>query len=373
MRVLLFASTGLPRQGGIEYKNHGLANALVDLGVDTMVLSPYLPDRSGVMRQLPRRYRQRHYWLPPTRGLLDAAIAGLYLRFLKWRFDFDILAASVAYPCGYWSIRARRHLRAPVVVITEAADAQERPDLGGVYGTPRFKRSVHEALKSADAVTALCEATAVACVQRGAERGRVRVIPNGVDLDGVRRAGPQRQAHPYVLTIGRPNYVKGIDLLLRAFQSAGKEFSDWRLMIVGVPNDGEHRRLAEDLGIADRVAFAGTVVGEEKNSLLRGCELFVLPSRSEAFPLSIVEAMAAGKPIVACGVGCVPEIVVDGHNGLVVRANDVTALAEAMVQILGAPELRAAMGKRSGEMAWQYSWATVADRYARLFRELVSC
>ena len=100
MRVLFFASSALPRQGGVEYKNHNLANALVDRGLDVIHSSFYLPDSDQIMDKLPRRYRQKHYWLPPIKGLFHTEIAGLYLRYMKRKFDCDIVVASMAYPCG---------------------------------------------------------------------------------------------------------------------------------------------------------------------------------------------------------------------------------------------------------------------------------
>ena len=371
MRVLFFTHVALPQQGGVEYKNHHLANALADRGIEVVHLSPGRRDPSGIMDRLPRRYRQQFYWLPPTRAPLDSWLAGLYLRRLKRKYECDILLASMAYPCGYWATRVKRQLRVPVVIITEAADVQERSDLAGIFQTQRYRTMVRQALGLADAVTALGDATASNCLQRGADPARLRVIGNGVDFEGIRRARPARRPRPYVLTVTRPQHVKGVDVLLHAFRAVGETFPDLDLVICGVPPGGQHQELALNLGLADRVSFEGTVIADEKHALLSGCELFVLPSRGEAFPLVVLEAMAAARALVVTDVGCVPEIVAHGQSGLVVPPGHVDALAEAMVRLLESSSLRRALGMHGAEVARQYSWSRIADRYVELFEELL--
>ena len=115
------------------------------------------------------------------------------------------------------------------------------------------------------------------------------------------------------------------------------------------------RDQAEQLGIRDRVRWTGAL--DDVSEHLRNADIFTLPSRWESLPLSIIEAMAAGLPVVATDVGGVAELVTDGHTGVLVPPRDVDALAASLDRLLADRQLRADMG-RAGR-----------DRYERLFTE----
>jgi len=114
----------------------------------------------------------------------------------------------------------------------------------------------------------------------------------------------------------------------------------------------ELQGLAASLGVADRIAF----LGEVRNipAVLGGSRMFVLPSRSEGIPLTALEAMAWGLPVVATRVGGLPEVVEQGVTGLLVPPADPTALADAMVAVWSSPELRDRMGRAGRQRAEEY-------------------
>ena len=369
IKVLLLATGALPQQGGLEYKIHYIANALVSKGLDVTMFSKYKSDPNRIIEKLSINYRRKFYWLPRSMGLFHSMLTGLYLAHMKRKFDFDILIATLAYPCGYWAIRVRDKIRAPVAVITEADDVQGQYDF---CKTNRVKRMIRQTLASADAVTAVCKATASDCLAKGASVDRLSVIPNGVDHESIKCTKPMRRERPYILTISSPHPVKGIDVLLHAFNIVSKEVQDFDLIIIGVSPDDKYEKLSSDLKLNSRVTFVGTVIGEEKYALLNGCKLFVLPSRNEAFPLALLEAKAAGKPIVATRVGCIPEIIDNGNNGLLVPPNDADALADAILSLLKSPALLTKMAKRSSEKIHLYSWPRIGDQYISILKDLLS-
>lgn len=142
-------------------------------------------------------------------------------------------------------------------------------------------------------------------------------------------------SHPFHwICIARLNQNKSIDVLLRALAECLQRDERFRLQILG---DGSERaaleELAHELGIASRVTFSGIVHGIELTMALQKAGGFVLASRSEAMPVSVVEAMAHGKAIVATAVGGIPELLTDAVNGLLVPPNDIQALAEAMFRV----------------------------------------
>jgi glycosyltransferase involved in cell wall biosynthesis len=187
--------------------------------------------------------------------------------------------------------------------------------------------------------------TAIVCVsnselQAGRAAGtlvsaRAVVIPNAVDV--TRFALPaNREDPPVILAIGRLKEPKDFPTLARAL--ALLDAASFSARIAG---DGPDRPEVE------RLLPAGSrVLGERHDipELLATADVFVLPSRSEGMPMSILEAMAAGVPVVASAVGGIPELVVDGETGLLVPAGDAEALAGALRRLLGDPALRRRFG-----------------------------
>jgi glycosyltransferase involved in cell wall biosynthesis len=151
-----------------------------------------------------------------------------------------------------------------------------------------------------------------------------------------------------VLFIGHPWYVKGVDILLRAFNACSAQFPGWELRLVGyLPEKEQYRDLYEH---NPRIRFTGPVMPDEVPALMAGCGVVVLASRSEGMPRVLIEAMAAGRPVVATRVGGIPYYIRDGDNGLLVEPEDADGLSRALARLFedpGAAALLATNGKMS--------------------------
>ncbi len=139
---------------------------------------------------------------------------------------------------------------------------------------------------------------------------------------------------------------KGIDVLLRAYALIPGKAPDVRLTIVGSGRDRDDlMKLARDLEIDTSTRFPGALTPERMSVAMRGAGAMVLSSRSESLPLSLLEAMACGKPVVATRAGGIPEVISDGKNGLLVDPGDPLQLAKALGAILGDAKLRGRLGR----------------------------
>jgi glycosyltransferase involved in cell wall biosynthesis len=130
--------------------------------------------------------------------------------------------------------------------------------------------------------------------------------------------------------------------------------------------------LANGLGLSGRVQFLGQQSQAQVASLLKGAEMFVLPSRAEPFGVSLLEAAACRKPIVASAVGGIPEIISDGVSGLLVPPDDVDALSAAMLWLLERPGIGGALGESAYQtVSTHFTGRGMGARYESLFAGLV--
>jgi glycosyltransferase involved in cell wall biosynthesis len=183
--------------------------------------------------------------------------------------------------------------------------------------------------------------------------GKITVIHNGVDVEKFRPRGAQDAGHPnslgavagdrVITTIASLHRYKGVDVFVKAAPEILRRVENARFVVVGGgPERPALERLAAELGVSARVTFTG--IRSDVDEILRASEIFVLPSRTEAFPNVILEAMATALPVVATDVGSVHEIVEEGKTGFRVAADDPSALSRSVIELLRDPARARAFG-----------------------------
>jgi glycosyltransferase involved in cell wall biosynthesis len=217
--------------------------------------------------------------------------------------------------------------------------------------------------------------------RRGVPADRVRVVENGIDVARYARGAQRRDAmraalgiaadEPAILTLANLRAPKGFDLLIevaRDLQAAGRRFV-WLIAGSG-PDEAWLRGELARGGLETRVRLLG--FRRDVPELLAAADLFCLTSRREGVPVAIVEAMAAGVPVVATGVGGVAELVEDGATGRVVEPR-AAPLAAAVRALLDDPPLRARLGARGRQRAHaRYAAARAAREIAAVYQELLA-
>lgn len=202
-------------------------------------------------------------------------------------------------------------------------------------------------------------------------RSEVPVVVNGADprptLTRMRgRVNGGRGGSPVVLTVGRLAAYKGLDLLALALAELGGRGVPCRWVALGPDQTrGRLQRFVRRLGVPAR--FVGPVPPSLVRAWLGRADVFVHPSRSEGSPMAVLEAMAAGLPVVASAVGGVPELV--GRAGLLTAPGDTAGLARALVRVLGDRLLAARLGTRARRRAGAFTWDAAARAYTRLYAQ----
>jgi starch synthase (maltosyl-transferring) len=223
----------------------------------------------------------------------------------------------------------------------------------------------------------LCVSGAVArYVRRHAHlpAAHLAVVPNGVDADEVGAATPVDRATlglppdaSVAAFVGRLDPQKGVDMLLRAAALAMSQLPQLHLVLAGAgPERDALVQLARQLGIQSRAHFLG--LRSDVPSLLRAADLFVLSSRWEGMPNAVLEAMAAGLPVVATRTEGTTELVREGETGLLVDIDDCSGLARALVCVAADPSRRADWGSAARQLVRrEYSVDRMIVRYEQLY------
>ena len=170
-------------------------------------------------------------------------------------------------------------------------------------------------------------------------------------------------------TIGWLLPIKGPLYLLKAMEIIRQTHPGMQLVYVGKGDLEEGlKKEAYRIGVSDKVAFLGW--RDDIPEIMQVLDIFVLPSLNEGMGRVLVEAMAAGKPIVASKVGGIPDLVKDGHNGFLVKPGDVSDLSFAIKKLLDDKKMREEMGKKGRAMAKDYSVEKMVDKIDALYTSL---
>ncbi|MGY1836929.1 glycosyltransferase [Blastococcus sp. SYSU DS0510] len=225
------------------------------------------------------------------------------------------------------------------------------------------------ALRRADAVVVLTARARGGLLADGVAEDRVHVIPSGFDPALFRppadRPGSRPTGGLRIGYVGRLAPQKRPDLVVRAF---GRMAEPAQLVVVG---DGPERPRVESLvarsPARDRIRLSGFVPHDAVPGVLEGLDVLVLPSAYEEMGSVLVEAMAAGLPVVASDVGGIPEVVRDGETGLLVPPGDVAALAAALDRLVADDRLRGRLARAARWRAAAYAWPELSSRVAGVY------
>lgn len=376
MRVLQLTQRFPPAVGGVETHVSNLVSRLPAEGVDVDVFTTdlrrdipfdrfqHVPDESPSVH---RFHAMRVAELPHALGNISPGMIPAVLT-----EDWDVIHAH-AY--GFFPTFAGamgRLLDHGSLVITPHAD----PGRGGPEKRV-FDRLVPPlTLRRAERVIALTPREAEYLSGLGVPRERIAVIPNGVDASefSTPRSGRTATDEVTALFAGRcyPRQ-KGLEVLLKAMSLIARD-ARLRLRIVGEDwgGYGVIQSLARELHLGDRVTLVGRLARPELLREFADADLFVLPSLFDSFPITLLEAMASGLPVVATRVGGVPDVVAHGKTGILVDPGDAPALARAMESLATDESLRTTLGRNGRERSALFSWESIIPRIKKVYEEAVS-
>jgi len=303
----------------------------------------------------------------------------------RHRDRIDVVCVSMLKHDAHAAVGALRKTKVPIVLRAEGAG---RTGDCRWQQTANFGRRIGQRCLLADAFVAPAENIEVELAEAGYPSQRIVRIPNGVSVGPLRDATRQAKARealaeighelalprdaPLAVYVGRLHQAKGLRHLAAAFKKIVARRSNARLWLVGHgPDRGALIDRVHDLDLRGRIVLPG--VFDDVEELLHAADVFVLPSHEEGMSISLLEAMAAGVPVVTTDIPGNRPLVTDGQHGLLVPPGDVPALAEAIARVLDEPEtatrLAAAARRRVEE---HFTLAQTVAAHEELFSRLTA-
>jgi glycosyltransferase involved in cell wall biosynthesis len=336
-RSVLMVGTDLNEMGGIR----AVVQGYVEGGLFERYNVTYVPS-----------HRYGSVW----RKVLTACKAWMKVAYLLHALDAPLVHVHTASRGSFWRkfvvcLLARMAGR-PYIVHLHGA---EFADFYGKEAGPVARRLIRSTFAHAAVVIALSEEWR-GRVLRICPTTKVAVLHNAVPIPDASLLRDDSSSTQTLLFLGHLMPHKGIYDLVRAFANLAPSFPAARLVLGGVGQAEELRRLATELNVSERVSCPGWLKGHDKSSALADSTIFILPSYAEGMPMALLEAMSWRLPVIATPVGGVPQVVESEVNGLLVEPGDVEGLTRALARLLEDTGLR----QRLGEAARK----TVETRFA---------
>jgi len=382
------------RIGGAEICIHNVCKALSENGHEAVVITSTAPPENPPV--LP--YQIEYLW-PKTCGLfrrLPHVVGNTYLRYslarLQRKHNFDLWQVTNGWPLGVFAVDFFKKNNIPCVLRCCGEDIQTFPQIN--YGV-RLNKSVDRLIKEKfplfDAFVSLTPSVKEEYFKLGIPDEKIRIIPNGTDTakfaklsdekrsDIRKKIGVVKLDSPLILTVGRYHPKKGFDSIPHIAKSLKERGIDFNWIIAG-RNVCEIRRkypYSESVGIFFLEKFATTggqevfnLPSQELIDIYCASDIFALPTLIETFGMVLVEAMAAGLPIITTDAPGVRDVINDGAEGFKVEAGNSDKFAEKLAVVIKDERTAEKFSAQSRASSKAYDWKIVAQKYLDFYQDL---
>jgi glycosyltransferase involved in cell wall biosynthesis len=354
-----FVGSFYPNMGGAEIQLKNLASFLARQGRVSYIFTSHTNGFSSEIEHLPAmeiirsRYSGQH-------GIFFFTLSTCF-NLAKYSKKYSIIQGH-QLPMGIIAGVMGRLLRKKSTLKVEG--------LGEIL---RYKRSFLKMFllrNFIDQVITFGNATTKKLISIGIPKEKIIYIPNAFDPIYGQRVSRYVCENKRVIFVGRLEYEKAPDILLKAWCTVLKKHPGARLKILGDGSKrGELEKLIAELNIINSVDMEGCV--NNVRDYLVEAAVFVLPSRIEGVPLAMLEAMAAGVPVIVTPVGDIPDVIKDHENGIFVKPHDIEGLGDAISALLDSPETRRNLAEKARLTVQEFSMDRVGMRYIKAYDELL--
>jgi len=392
MKIAALAFSFLSKLGGAQIFTYNLLQRLAAKGHD---VSLYIPDSEyDLTRELLERlpYPVRPL-LWRTNGFFNRMpwLLGWRIRGLQRKHGYDVWQIIGAYPAGV--VGAFLAGRVPLVLRSHGDDIQKDAALNyGLRLDPAKETRIADAVRRMDRLVAITQTVSDCYRELGADESKIVEIPNGVSIERFSKQSGRAETRKklglqdgelLILTVGRYHHKKGFDIIPAVAAGLKEKGIRFTWLVVGSGSDAlsgeiERRGMQEcvlcqpGIGVVDaKDSTEGfELPPAELVSLYQAADIFALPSLLETFGRVLIEAMAAGVPVVTTDAPGCRDVVEKDVTGLVAPAGDADAFSGALLQLAEDAALREKLAARARAAVRRYDWDTVVDAYEKLYAEL---
>lgn len=285
-------------------------------------------------------------------------------------FPFDLIHAHVALPDGFAAMRLKEKYYKPLIVTIHGQDLQVT-----LYRNARCKRALMSMFKRADRIIVVSTKLKRIAQAEVGYAEKIVVINNGIAPEKLRdNLTFSYSGRETILSVSNLVASKGIDLNLIAISKLIEKHRRMKYVVIG---DGPVMKylveLASNLGLAGRVEFLGRLPHDEVMEYMAAADVFSMPSWDEGFGIVYIEAMAHGKPVIACQGEGIIDVIENNKTGLLVKPKDVESLTDAINFLLSNPQKACQIGKRAKRLVLEnYTWEKNIEKTIEVYQEVLN-
>ena len=346
-----------PPSGGMANQTRQLARLLSEENIKVSVVqvnSPYRPA-----------------WVHKLRGL--RALFRLYFYFLSlWRVAGQVDLFHIMANSGWsWHL-----FTAPAIIVARLRGVVVVVNYRGGGAGEFFSRSfrwVNLSLKHASAVVVPSGFLEKVFVGYGVQP---RIVPNIIDVEKFLLKCHEIKlddGNPPVIFVARNlEVIYGIDVLIQAFKKVSAVYPDAKLIIAGIgPEHSALLALAKQLEVEEKITFTGRIDNDQMVEIYQRTSVAVNPSRVDNMPISILEALACGVPVVSTNAGGIPYMVENGETALLVPVDDVDKMADAITKVLSEHDVREKLIRQGRDSINTYTWPHVKKKLFSVYESVL--
>ena len=376
----MLTTTFFPQVGGAEYQVKWLAEELAKRGHEVYLFTPY--DAEEFIDVNERGFPKNISLRKGSANSFSDAFRMIY-RFTKAikRIKPDIVHAHYAFSAGFLAVITKPIHKAPVVITSHEEDIRVIKEIGYGMRLKWYKRLlINLSLKLCDAHVVVSDTMKKDALESGSKEKKLQAIYNmyvplnaEIDDEYVKNVKEKYDIpldKKIILSVSRLHKRKGLNYLVMSLKDIGTSDSNVHLVIVGDGSEKERlKELVKRLSLEKLVTFTGFVDEMEKHALIKGCDVFCMPSISEAFGISLFDPMFYGKSIVASDDEAIKEVL--GYAGLTVPKKDPLSLSNAITNILKDENLRETLSERGRERYKLFMPDRAVNSYLKNYKKLL--
>ena len=379
LKIAMLTTTFFPQVGGAEYQVKWLAEELAKRGHEVYLFTPYEANEfiekneKGFPKNISLRKKGANSFSDASRMIYRFAKA------IK-RIKPNVVHAHYAFSVGFLAVITKPIHKAPVVITSHEEDIRVIKEIGYGMRLKWYRRLlINLSLKWCDAHVVVSDTMKKDALESGSKEKKLQAIYNmyvplnaEINDEYVKKVKEKYDIpidNKIILSVSRLHKRKGLNYLIMSLKDVVTSDSNAHLVIVGDGSEKEGlKELVKRLSLEKLVTFTGFVDEMEKHALIKGCNVFCMPSVSEAFGISLFDPMFYGKSIVASDDEAIQEVL--GSAGLIVQKRNPSSLSEGIISILNDEKLRDELAVKCKNRIKLFMPDKATSEYLKLYNKL---